>query len=47
MSNFGVLGNLRIDGKKIHTPVEKIAENDKGSVIIVIGTDLPLTNRSA
>lgn len=45
MSNFGVLGNLRIDGKKIHTPVEKIAENDKGSVIIVIGTDLPLTSR--
>ncbi|MGN0658250.1 MAG: P1 family peptidase [Emergencia sp.] len=43
MSNFGVLGNLRIDGRLIDTPVSEEAE--KGSVIIVIGTDLPLSDR--
>jgi len=45
MSNFGVLGNLRIDGKKIETPLPDAAQKDKGSVIIVLGTDLPLSDR--
>ena len=45
MSNFGVLGNLRIDGKRIETPISRDEEKDKGSVIIVIGTDLPLSDR--
>lgn len=45
MSNFGVLGNLRIDGQKIATPLPAAPETDKGSVIIVLGTDLPLSDR--
>ncbi len=45
MSNFGELGNLRIDGQRIPTPLPKTGEKDKGSVIIVLGTDLPLNDR--
>lgn len=46
MSNFGELGNLRIDGQKISTPLPKTEDDkDKGSVIIVIGTNLPLSDR--
>ncbi|MEE0796222.1 MAG: P1 family peptidase [Anaerovoracaceae bacterium] len=45
MSNFGVLGNLRINGEKIETPVEDAKDRDRGSVIIVLATDLPLTSR--
>ena len=43
LSNFGIGGNLRIDGKLIETELEKKPE--KGSVIVVIGTDLPLSDR--
>lgn len=45
MSNFGEPGNLRIDGRKIPAPLPKAEDKDKGSVIIVIGTDLPLSDR--
>ncbi len=45
MSNFGEPGNLRIDGKKIPTPIPGSGEKDKGSVIIVLATDLPLSDR--
>lgn len=45
MSNFGELGNLRIDGRKIPTPVPGNGAKDKGSVIIVLATDLPLSDR--
>lgn len=43
MSNFGASGNLRIDGKPIAAKGEP--SMDKGSVIIVLGTDLPLSDR--
>lgn len=48
LTNFGMFGNLRIDGKIID--VSSVAEkpkaaNEKGSVIIVIGTDIPLSDR--
>ena len=50
MSNFGVAGNLRINGKMFDTDILNersvgMDERDKGSVIIVIATDVPLTSR--
>lgn len=45
MSNFGVLGNLRIDGKRIKTELPKEEKPEKGSIIIVLGTDIPLSDR--
>ena len=45
MSNFGVLGNLRIDGKRIKTEIPKEDKPEKGSIIIVLGTDIPLSDR--
>lgn len=46
MSNFGVIGNLRVNGEKIMNPAsgEKRIP-DKGSIIMIIGTDLPLSDR--
>lgn len=43
MSNFGVQGNLRIDGELMEMPMDNKPEN--GSVIVVIGTDIPLSDR--
>lgn len=46
MSNFGMSGNLMIDGRRIdteHTVPRSKAE--KGSVIIIIATDIPLNER--
>ena len=45
MSNFGVLGNLRSDGKRIKTELPKEEKPEKGSIIIVLGTDIPLSDR--
>ena len=49
MTNFGFAGNLRIDGRRIDTcsPKNDTAAGDieKGSVIILIGTDIPLNER--
>lgn len=45
MSNFGAAGNLKIDGKSIVTRREYGELKDKGSVVIVLGTDLPLNER--
>lgn len=45
MSNFGVPGSLRIDGRPIATKGEGVHLGDRGSVIIVLGTDLPLNDR--
>ncbi len=47
MSNFGVFGNLKIGGKTVSTERTCAGdeEKDKGSVIIVLGTDLPLSSR--
>ncbi len=45
MSNFGELGNLRIDGRRLDVCKENRDCCDKGSIIMVIGTDLPLSDR--
>lgn len=47
MSNFGMNGDLMISGEKIGERISKIEENerDKGSIIIIIATDIPLNER--
>ena len=49
LTNFGFAGNLRIDGRHIDTcePKNNTSAGDveKGSVIILIGTDIPLNER--
>lgn len=45
MSNFGMPGNLIIDGQKKYMMDVSEEEIEKGSIIIVIGTDLPLSER--
>lgn len=59
MSNFGIKGNLRIQGKKVTNDTcipecaeasetaeqAENAEKEKGSVIIILATDLPLSER--
>jgi D-aminopeptidase len=46
MTNFGEPGNLVIGGRHYDTGICKTAEKrDKGSVIILIATDLPLNER--
>lgn len=50
MSNFGSCGNLVIDGEHIGKTIKDIKENeelkkDEGSIIIVIATDIPLSER--
>lgn len=45
MTNFGMAGNLRIDGKRIDMEKVPKSKAEKGSVIILIGTDLPLNER--
>ena len=46
MSNFGVIGNLRVNGEKIMNPASgEMRMPDKGSIIMIIGTDLPLSDR--
>lgn len=51
MSNFGSYGNLKIGGKPVDVPAideegkPAEPEKDKGSVIIVLATDLPLSSR--
>lgn len=47
-SNFGATRNLRINGDAIGERIAKKiseAENDKGSIMMVIGTDAPLSDR--
>lgn len=45
-SNYGRLADLRIDGHPIGREIASGAlEEDKGSIIIVMGTDLPLSDR--
>ena len=45
-SNYGRLADLRIDGRPIGREIASGAlEEDKGSIIIVMGTDLPLSDR--
>lgn len=47
MSNFGRKGDLVINGEKIGEKAEKIdnEEKEKGSIIIIIATDIPLCER--
>ena len=45
MSNFGMKGNLRIDGALADDEYRHIDKPEKGSCIIVIGTDIPLNER--
>lgn len=45
MSNFGFFGNLRIDGRRIGTELAGPSGPEKGSIIMLIGTDLPLSDR--
>lgn len=49
MSNFGSAGNLRVDGAKEGERIQALlqaAENkDKGSIIMLIATDIPLSER--
>ncbi len=49
LANYGALADLTIDGEKVgQTIKEEIAnrtEVDKGSIIIVLATDLPLSDR--
>lgn len=50
MSNFGAKGDLILDGVKLGKSVEELANDintreDKGSIIIIFATDIPLTER--
>lgn len=47
MSNFGKKGDLIINGEKIGEKAEQIdeLEKEKGSIIIIIATDIPLSER--
>ena len=45
MSNFGSAGNLVIGGKHYDTSVYCNKLKDEGSIIIIIGTDIPLNER--
>lgn len=50
LTNFGSLGDLTIGGKRIGKEIEKalretVQEEDKGSIIIIVGTDLPVSER--
>mgnify|MGYP000969585939 FL=1 len=49
LSNYGLLKNLTIDGekigKKISKELEVKAQADKGSIISIIATDIPLSSR--
>lgn len=48
-SNYGLLRDLCIDGKKIGLLIEEemkiTKEEDRGSIIIIVATDLPLSSR--
>ena len=45
-SNYGRLSDLRIDGRPFGKEIASGAlEEDKGSIIVVMGTDLPLSDR--
>ncbi|MBU9710991.1 P1 family peptidase [Evansella tamaricis] len=50
LSNFGHLDDFILDGKKVGKPLTKMqqkqtSEKDKGSIIIIVGTDMPMTGR--
>lgn len=50
LSNFGILSDLRINGKAIgqelkEAIIQEYNEEDKGSVIVIVATDLPVSER--
>ena len=45
MSNFGSSGNLIIGGDQIGRRIKGQSKKDEGSIIIIIGTDIPLSER--
>ena len=46
MSNFGATDRLTIDGKKVGESIkEKWTKEDKGSIIILLATDIPVNER--
>lgn len=50
LTNFGILGDLRINGKAVgqelkEAMTEKYKEEDKGSIMIIVATDLPVSER--
>lgn len=45
MSNFGFPGNLRIDGKHVGEENHRPSGPERGSIIMLIGTNLPLSDR--
>lgn len=50
MSNFGAKGDLLIDGAKVGESVKELKKGmndseDRGSIIIILATDIPLTER--
>ncbi|WP_078381907.1 DmpA family aminopeptidase [Sutcliffiella halmapala] len=50
LSNFGILSDLRINGKAVGQELkeamdESYKEEDKGSIMIIVATDLPVSER--
>ena len=50
LSNFGILGDLQIKGKAVGRELkaaipETYKEEDKGSIMIIVATDLPVSER--
>lgn len=45
LSNFGASGNLVIGGDHIGRKIDGDISKDQGSIIIIIGTDIPLSER--
>jgi D-aminopeptidase len=50
LSNFGILSDLRVNGKAVgeelkEAILESYKEEDKGSVMIIVATDLPVSER--
>lgn len=45
LTNFGSLSDLRIDGKPVGRILSGESQPDRGSVITIIATDLPLSSR--
>ncbi len=50
LSNFGILSDLKVNGKAVGEElrdaiIQSREEQDKGSIIIVVGTDLPVSER--
>jgi len=46
MSNHGALRDLTVDGKNLGVDIsEGITESDKGSIIVILATDIPLSSR--